>query len=65
MLEPGKIQYCRCGSIIDNGKCTRLKCPFRPAKYRMWVINNRYLEFDKPVTLEEAIKFSKTKGLHS
>lgn len=65
MLEPGKIQYCKCGSIIENGKCTWLKCPFSPAKYCMWVINGRFLEFQKPVTLSKAKAVAKTKGLHS
>jgi hypothetical protein len=63
MLEPGKIKYCKCGSIMENGKCTRLKCPISPAKYRMWIIKDKFLEFENPVTLEEALEIVKTKGL--
>lgn len=50
----GKIKYCICGSILENGKCTRLKCPHNAAKYIRWVIKGKYLEFENPVTLEEA-----------
>jgi len=51
----GKVKFCKCGSILENGKCTRLKCPINSPKYRMWVVDNQFLEFEKPVTLDEAL----------
>ncbi len=59
----GRVKFCKCGSIMERGKCTRLRCPVNPAQYKMWVIDNKFHEFPEPVTLDVALASVKTKGL--
>lgn len=48
------MDFCKCGSILINGKCSNEHCPINSQKHKGWVIDGRAMEFKKPVSYEEA-----------
>ena len=53
------MDYCKCGSIIINGKCTNDHCQGKNQKRKDWVAGGVAMGFKKPVTYEEAVKLAK------
>lgn len=53
------MNFCKCGSIIVNGKCTNEHCPEKDQKLKDWVIEGRNMDFKKPVTYEEAANLAR------
>ncbi len=51
------MDFCKCGSIEINGKCSNDHCPSKNLKHKDWVIDGRAVDFNKPVSCEEAEKF--------
>ena len=47
------IQYCKCGSIITNGKCSNKACGGE--KHKGYYIYGAWFDFNEPVTYEEAL----------
>lgn len=48
------MDFCKCGSILINGKCSNKHCPGNNQKHKDWVISGRKMDFKKPVSYEEA-----------
>lgn len=48
------MEFCNCGSIKKNGKCTNAHCPEKHQKRKDWVAGGMAMDFKKPVTYEEA-----------
>lgn len=46
--------FCGCGSIKRNGKCSNKNCTELRTKKRVWVIEGQMLEFGNAVTGPEA-----------
>ncbi len=52
------MEFCRCGSIMQGGKCTNVHCPEKNQKRKDWVAGGMAMDFKKPVTYEEAIELA-------
>lgn len=52
------MDFCKCGSLIVNGSCSNKRCRERgdTDKRKGWYIDGQFLDFNKPVTYEEALK---------
>ncbi len=48
------MDFCRCGSIIINEKCSNAHCPDKNQKCKDWVVGGRALDFKKPVSFDAA-----------
>lgn len=48
------MDFCKCGSIFINDKCTNQRCPSKSQKSKNWVIDGRGMDFTKPLSYEEA-----------
>ncbi len=53
------MEYCKCGSIIVNSKCTNDHCPEKNQKCKEWVVGGRSLDFKKPVSFAAADSLAK------
>ena len=53
------MDFCKCGSILINEKCTNEHCPSKSQKHKDWVIDGRAMDFKKAVSYEEAAKLAK------
>ncbi len=49
------MNFCKCGSIEINGKCSNEHCPYKSTKNKDWVIDGRVINFKKSVTYEDAV----------
>lgn len=49
------MNFCKCGSIMKNGKCTNVHCHEKAQKRKDWVAGGMVMDFKKPVTYEEAL----------
>lgn len=48
------MEFCKCGSMMIQGKCSNDRCPEKNQKRKDWVIGGMALGFKKPVHYEEA-----------
>lgn len=48
------MDFCKCGSIIINSKCSNVHCPEKNQKCKGWVVGGRALDFKKPVSFDAA-----------
>ena len=48
------MDFCKCGSIKINDKCSNDHCPEKNQKCKGWVVGGRALEFKKPVSFDAA-----------
>jgi hypothetical protein len=48
------MEFCKCGSIQINEKCSNEHCPFKNQKLKDWVIDGRSMDFKNPVSYKEA-----------
>lgn len=48
------MDYCKCGSVLVDGKCSNERCPSKSKKHKDWVIYGRSMDFKKPVSYEDA-----------
>jgi hypothetical protein len=48
------MDFCICGSMKKEGKCTNKHCLEKNDKCKNWVAGGRSMNFIKPVTYEEA-----------
>ena len=48
------MDFCKCGSIIQDGICTNIHCMTRNEAVSSWIINGKLERFKKPVMLAEA-----------
>jgi len=48
------MDFCRCGSIIKNEKCSNEHCTEKHQKRKDWIAGGMAMDFKKPVTYEEA-----------
>lgn len=53
------MEFCKCGSIQIDGKCSNVHCPYKNQKLKDWVIDGRDMNFKKPVSYVEASKVAK------
>jgi hypothetical protein len=53
------MEFCKCGSIRVNGKCSNVHCPNNTQKHKDWVIDGRKMDFKKPVSYDDAAKLGK------
>ena len=53
------MDFCKCGSIIINEKCSNEHCPSRSQKHKDWVIDGKNMLFKKQVTYEKAAEHAK------
>lgn len=53
------MNYCSCGSLILNGKCTNRLCPEKNSKHKGWMIEGIAMDFRKPVSYDEAADTAK------
>lgn len=53
------MEFCKCGSMRINGKCSNEHCPDKSDKHKDWVIDGRVMDFKKPVTYDEASGLAK------
>ena len=56
------MDFCECGSIMQDGKCTNKHCTSRNMALLSWIINGKLERFRQPVTLAEAIEAIKNKS---
>jgi hypothetical protein len=49
------MEFCKCGSMKKNGKCSNNRCPEKDQKRKDWVAGGIVMDFKKPVTYEEAL----------
>ena len=54
-----ELDFCKCGSIIINSKCSNAHCPEKNQKNKAWVVEGRALDFKKPVSYDEAENLAK------
>lgn len=52
------MNFCKCGSIVLNGKCTNNHCPEKNQKRKDWVAGGLAMEFKKPVSYEKATELA-------
>ena len=52
------MEFCKCGSIILNSKCTNEHCPEKNQKRRDWIVGGIPVDFKRPVTYKEAAELS-------
>lgn len=48
------MDFCKCGSMMINEKCSNVHCPEKNQKRKDWTVGGMALDFKKPVTYEEA-----------
>jgi hypothetical protein len=48
------VEFCECGSIKINGKCSNKNCPEKRSRRKVWSIKGIVFDFGKPVTYTEA-----------
>lgn len=48
------MDFCKCGSIIKNEKCSNNHCREKNEKCTSWVAGGRSMNFKKAITFEEA-----------
>lgn len=48
------MDFCKCGSVMKNGKCSNDHCPGKNQKCKDWVVGGAAMNFKKPVSYEEA-----------
>ena len=48
------MDFCKCGSIIKNDKCTNEHCPEQNQKSKGWIVDGTSINFKKAVSFEEA-----------
>lgn len=48
------MDFCKCGSIIINDKCTNDHCPEQNQKSKGWIVDGASVNFKKAVSYEEA-----------
>ncbi|MDP4117553.1 MAG: hypothetical protein Q8903_15575 [Bacteroidota bacterium] len=48
------MDFCKCGSIKINGKCSNAHCSEKNQKRKDWVVGGMAMDFKKPVSYEEA-----------
>ena len=48
------MNFCKCGSLKKNDKCSNVHCPEKTQKRKDWVIGGQVMDFKKPVTYEDA-----------
>ena len=53
------MNFCKCGSLIVNDECTNQHCPGKDQKGKEWVIDGRGMNFEKPLSYEEAANQAK------
>lgn len=53
------MDFCKCGSIIINDKCSNEHCTHSGQKRKDWVIGGVPMDFKKPVSYDEASKLAK------
>ena len=53
------MDFCKCGSIIINSKCSNVHCPDKNQKSKAWVVGGRALDFKKPVSFDAADSIAK------
>jgi hypothetical protein len=53
------MEFCKCGSIKKDGKCSNEHCPEKNQKRKDWVVGGLAMDFKKPVTYEEAAGLAK------
>ena len=53
------MDFCKCGSILINDKCSNAHCPSKTKKLKGWVIEGQTMDFKKAVSYEDAAKFAK------
>lgn len=53
------MDFCKCGSIIINEKCTNAHCPVENQKCKGWIVDGTSVNFKKPVSYEEASEIVK------
>jgi len=56
------MDFCTCGSIIQDGICTNKRCTSRNESLLSWIINGKLERFKRPVTLAEAIEAIRDKS---
>ena len=52
------MDFCKCGSITKNGKCSNEHCPEKSQKRKDWIAGGRVMDFKKPVSYEEAVELA-------
>ena len=52
------MNFCKCGSIIINEKCSNEHCPEKGQKRKGWIVKGVPMDFKKPVSYEEAFKLA-------
>lgn len=53
------MEFCKCGSIKKENKCTNIHCPESGQKRKDWVVGGMAMDFKKPVTYDEAYGLAK------
>jgi hypothetical protein len=56
------MQFCECGSIIQDGRCTNRRCVSRDERLTSWLIDGVLWRFKVPLTLAEARDAVKNKA---
>lgn len=53
------MEFCKCGSIKKNGKCSNTYCPEKTQKRKDWIVGGKIMDFKKPVSYEDAAGLAK------
>lgn len=53
------MDFCKCGSIRINEKCSNEHCPSKSQKLKDWVAEGRAMDFKRPVSYEEAANLAR------
>jgi len=48
------MDFCKCGSIIINEKCTNAHCQEENQKCKSWIVDGTAIKFKKAISYEEA-----------
>ena len=48
------MDFCKCGSIKINDRCTNEHCPEQNQKNKGWIVDGTSVSFKKAVSYEEA-----------
>jgi len=53
------MDFCKCGSVIINEKCTNTHCPEENQKCKGWIVDGTSMNFKKAVSFDEASEIVK------
>ncbi len=53
------MEFCKCGSIIKEGKCSNAHCTEKDQKRKDRIVDGMVMDFKKPVSFGEAAGLAK------